>query len=58
MADRIPTGDVLILRDGFRNIVEDPEHLLAQRKHARTMMRLLDEVIEHREKEVTHGSGS
>ena len=45
----IPLGDVLIIRDGFRNIAEDTDKLQAQRKHARTMVQLLDEVLMWRE---------
>jgi hypothetical protein len=55
--DRIPIGDVLILRDGLRNIVEDADKLLANRKQARLLMRLLDELLEYREKETGDGSG-
>lgn len=51
MAERIPVGDILILRDGFRNIAEDSEKLLAKRKQARTLMQLLDEILAHRESE-------
>lgn len=45
----VAVGDVLILRDGFRNIAEDTDKLQAQRKHARTMVQLLDEVLMWRE---------
>jgi hypothetical protein len=47
----IPIGDVLILRDGLRNIAEDQQRLLARRKQARMLGQLLDELIERREKE-------
>lgn len=49
--ERVPIGEVLIMRDGFRNIAEDPEKLLAKRKQARMLMQLLDEFLEHRERE-------
>ncbi len=49
--DTIPIGDILVLRDGLRNITEDADKLLANRKQARLLMRLLDELLERREKE-------
>jgi hypothetical protein len=50
-SDRVPVGDILILRSGLQNIAEDAQRLLARRKQARVLMRLLDELLERREKE-------
>ena len=49
--DPVPIGDILILRCGLQNIVEDVENLLTKRKHARLLMRLMDELLERREKD-------
>jgi hypothetical protein len=50
-AKQVTIGDMLILRSGLQNIVEDTQNLLAKRKHARMLMQILDELLERREKE-------
>ena len=51
----VPIGDILILRNGLRNIAEDTVKLLAKRKQARILAQLLDELLERREREAVNG---
>lgn len=50
-ADRIPLGELLILRDGLQNIACDMQNPKAKRKQARLLMQCLDELIGRREEE-------
>lgn len=52
----VPIGDILSMRSGLQNIALDAENLQAKRKQARLLMQCLDELIERREKEASHGA--
>jgi hypothetical protein len=53
--ERVPLGDILILRSGLQDISCDTENLAAKRKQARMLMECLDELIERREKDAGNG---
>jgi hypothetical protein len=58
MPDPISVGQILLLRDGFRNVAEDPQKAVGSRKHARTLVQLLDELIERREREAGNAASA
>jgi hypothetical protein len=51
----VPVGSLLILREEFEAVTRDQNRAAGVRFRAMLMQSILDELIEHREKEASNG---